>query len=301
MEKIFLGYIYKITNQINGKVYIGQTSKIDPTKRWNEHRHAVIDPDQKERPLYRAMRKYGIDNFKFEVIETVYEEDHTTLNQREQYYIKKYNSFLYSDDSNGYNLTLGGDGHALIDEQEQLEIIKLYQEKQNIQDVRLLTGRDSSVITNILRTHNIKVLTEQEVNANKLGVHIAVYDSHGLIAIYPSQADLGRHCKPNCPRNSICCYCDGEGAYKYFRGYRLERTKLAPFNNDQILTYGDLFVSVVSAYNPTTKEKVASFKSLRDAGRFVGLSETQILRLDKLKKAVKEETVWKGYIWKKDN
>ena len=83
MEKIFLGYIYKITNQINGKVYIGQTSKIDPTKRWNEHRHAVIDPDQRERPLYRAMRKYGIDNFKFEVIETVYEEDHTTLNQRE--------------------------------------------------------------------------------------------------------------------------------------------------------------------------------------------------------------------------
>ena len=58
-----MSYIYKIINDINDKVYIGQTSYSLET-RFKEHLYKV----NLDRPLYRAMRKYGIDNFHIEEI-----------------------------------------------------------------------------------------------------------------------------------------------------------------------------------------------------------------------------------------
>jgi group I intron endonuclease len=61
--------IYKITNKINGKCYIGQSQHIE--KRWTDHKTASHNQNDKgyEYPLYRAFRKYGIDNFTFEIIQ----------------------------------------------------------------------------------------------------------------------------------------------------------------------------------------------------------------------------------------
>lgn len=93
--------IYKITNQVNGKVYIGQSRNIE--KRWNQHRTTAFNSNNHNYnlPLYRAIRKYGIENFIFEVLEECKIEE---LNEKEKYYIKLYNSYF-----EGYNLTLGGD------------------------------------------------------------------------------------------------------------------------------------------------------------------------------------------------
>ena len=60
-----LGQIYIIKNNINDKVYIGQTIQ-DYKRRWHGHKHESKSID---RPLYRAMRKYGYDNFWVELIE----------------------------------------------------------------------------------------------------------------------------------------------------------------------------------------------------------------------------------------
>lgn len=96
--------IYKITNLINHKVYIGQSVNIE--QRWKNHKTRAYYEDCEEynRPLYRAMRKYGIRNFNFEMIEECAPQ---FLNEREQYWIKYYNSF-----EDGYNLTVGGDSSA---------------------------------------------------------------------------------------------------------------------------------------------------------------------------------------------
>ena len=60
--------IYKITNLINNKIYIGQS--VDIKKRWATHkRQAFIKGKEYDKYLYRAIRKYGIDNFSFEIIE----------------------------------------------------------------------------------------------------------------------------------------------------------------------------------------------------------------------------------------
>lgn len=92
--------IYKITNLVNGKSYIGQS--IDIEKRWQQHKSKSSWRVQKEKALYRAFTKYGLDNFEFEIIE---ECKRKFLDKREIYWIKKYDTY-----NNGYNMTKGGQG-----------------------------------------------------------------------------------------------------------------------------------------------------------------------------------------------
>ena len=98
-----MGYIYKITNLINNKVYIGKTERT-VNKRWKEHvKNAKTDKYQNI-ILYRAMRKYGIDNFKVEAIDEV--SNFEDLDEREIYWINYYQSC----GEKGYNTTGGGEG-----------------------------------------------------------------------------------------------------------------------------------------------------------------------------------------------
>lgn len=92
--------IYKITNKKNGNSYIGQA--IDIKTRWSKECSRAFSPNSKEyeKTLSRAFRKYGIDNFTFEIIE---ECDKLALDDREKYYIQLYDTYF-----NGYNETTGG-------------------------------------------------------------------------------------------------------------------------------------------------------------------------------------------------
>lgn len=81
--------IYKIENKINGKIYIGQSVNIE--RRFNEHCR------RDEQQIDQAIQKYGVNNFTFSILEECEIEQ---LNQREDYYISKYNSIV----PNGYNL-----------------------------------------------------------------------------------------------------------------------------------------------------------------------------------------------------
>lgn len=101
-----MGYIYKITNKINSKVYIGQTIRTIST-RWNEHiRKANLLEDKY--PLYKAINKYGKENF---IIEELEECSDNLLDEREIYWIHYYNSF---NSKMGYNCTSGGKGTNII-------------------------------------------------------------------------------------------------------------------------------------------------------------------------------------------
>lgn len=91
--------IYKIENLITHHIYIGQSTNIDT--RWRRHKDDVHS-GKKDYPLYRAINKYGIDNFSFEIIEECSKE---ALDEREQFWIKYYNSY-----KDGYNQTTGGQG-----------------------------------------------------------------------------------------------------------------------------------------------------------------------------------------------
>lgn len=103
------GYIYKIENELNNKCYIGQTkNQKGYIERWKQH----IKSSEKmiNNKLYNAIRKYGIDNFKFEIIECVELNFYNDciLDELEIKYVTKYDSYR-----NGYNSTLGGQNVAV--------------------------------------------------------------------------------------------------------------------------------------------------------------------------------------------
>ena len=91
--------IYKITNKINGKVYIGQSKNI--TTRWEAHKNHARG-SLKQSFITNAMRKYGVENFVKEVLEKCKIED---LDERERYWIKYYDS---TNREKGYNQSEGG-------------------------------------------------------------------------------------------------------------------------------------------------------------------------------------------------
>ena len=83
-----MGYIYKITNTITCKCYIGETIQHDYKKRWKKHLNSL---KYKEGcPLLKSsMKKHGVENFKFEILIICFDQD---LVRYEKEYIKKYNS-----------------------------------------------------------------------------------------------------------------------------------------------------------------------------------------------------------------
>lgn len=104
---LFEGFIYKIFNDVNRKIYIGQTIKTIE-ERWKEHKYNVRKKKSLTMPIYGAMLSIGIDHFNIELVEkyeaTTQQELKDLLNSAERQYIADYNC----RQPNGYNKALGG-------------------------------------------------------------------------------------------------------------------------------------------------------------------------------------------------
>jgi len=94
-----MGYVYLVTNKVNGMKYVGQSLQLDINKRWYSHKK--VDKHNVGQILYNAYKKYGIDNFDYKIICICFDED---TDKYEEEYIKKYNTVH----PNGYNLLQGG-------------------------------------------------------------------------------------------------------------------------------------------------------------------------------------------------
>ena len=147
--------IYKITNLINSKSYIGQS--VLPQKRWQQHcsdANAHCD----DYPIHNAIRKYGKNNFSFEIIE--WTKDY---NEREKELIKHYNTIA----PNGYNVVEGGANAVLVGEingrntisSSAVSLIILDLRKNRLSDRQIATkyGTTDKIISDINhgRTHRI--------------------------------------------------------------------------------------------------------------------------------------------------
>lgn len=168
-----MAYIYQIINDINNKIYIGKTEfSID--KRFKEHCSDAFKERNEKRPLYSAMRKYGIKHFHIELIE---ETDNPE--EREKYWIEQKQSF-----KNGYNATLGGDGKKYLDYDL---IIASYNEIKSIKDTAISLGISSDSVSNVLRANNISIITSSEVIQKKYGKVVNMYDlQNTFLKTFPS-------------------------------------------------------------------------------------------------------------------
>ena len=135
--------IYKIVNDINNKVYIGKTEN-SLEKRFAEHCKDSQKREEEKRPLYAAMRKYGVEHFSIELVEECNIE---IVSLREQYWIGFYKGY-----TEGYNATLGGDGKAYINREE---IFDLWNMGNSLKEIADKTKHDKGWISSILHTQGI--------------------------------------------------------------------------------------------------------------------------------------------------
>ena len=105
-----MGYIYLVTNLVNGHQYIGQTVQSDIKSRWKQHR--TVNSNTIGRYLSDAYKKYGIDNFKFQIVCICFDSD---IDELEKHYISKFNTLA----PKGYNLKSGGKHRYLSKETKE--------------------------------------------------------------------------------------------------------------------------------------------------------------------------------------
>ena len=197
-----MAYIYKITNNINNKVYIGKTEQINPEERWREHLREAGREGRKHRAIYAAMRKYGIENFSFEVL-----EETQLPNEREQDYIQEYDSY-----HNGYNETLGGDGRTYLDLPEK-EILTYYLRVKNLRKTAEHFQHDVRTIRQVLYKYNVQRYSSGE-SAKKAVMQIDK-DTDEIIAIFPSATEAELSVPTGKHINQVC-----KGSRKTAGGYK---------------------------------------------------------------------------------
>lgn len=181
-----MAYIYKITNQLNNKIYIGKTL-LTPEKRFKEHCRDAFKATEKHRPLYSAMNKYGIENFKIEVVE---ECNDKILSDREKYWIEYYGSF-----KNGYNATIGGDGKPYLDYNL---ICETYKNVNNLKLTANLCHCNEDSVRNILNERAIQIKTSEEILKELYSKLVNQYDKNdNYIQSFSSLTEAAKWLKEN--------------------------------------------------------------------------------------------------------
>lgn len=199
-------YIYKITNKVNNKIYIGKTlSSIE--KRWNQHRKDFQRENMENRPLYSAMKKYGIENFEISLVEECEEK---CISEKEQYWVEFYGSFKY-----GYNATLGGDGKRYADYDL---IYALWREGKTVKEIHNITSYDDHTIKVALDCYEVSSEERRKRADNKKGRCVVQLDKNTeeIINIFSTIGDANKFLnKQNSGHISEVCNGKRKTAYGY--------------------------------------------------------------------------------------
>lgn len=158
-----MGYIYLIKNNVNNKVYIGQTIRTI-NKRWQGHVYLV---GKSNKELYKDMEIYGIHSFTIKEIEKC---ENSKLNDREKYYIRLYDSF-----NNGYNNTLGGSGSSTSNITDEL-ILNIIDDIDNMSIKELCIKYNISSTTLKQIRFEYGILTDIDITYTNEKHSIIMYD-----------------------------------------------------------------------------------------------------------------------------
>lgn len=213
--------IYKATNSINGKVYIGFDSNWP--KRKSVHKSSSKNKSN-DTKFYRAIRKYGWDAFEWHILYQSENQEHT-LNVMESFFIEKYDSF-----NNGYNSTLGGDGvfGLIVSEETKKKIseknkIPKPQTKEHIEK-RIKSGLETRKLKKKAghsyspKKETIEKQINTKIKNNTTGKGIPKSKSH-------------IESMKNRPQDTIvvtCPFCGKSGDYKNMKRWHMDRCKENP-------------------------------------------------------------------------
>lgn len=144
-----MGYIYKIINDINNKIYVGQTKRT-LEKRWQEHIRYAQEKDSRTK-FYKAIQEIGVEHFKIISIEEIFGIEER--NNREKYWIQYYDSF-----NNGYNSTRGGgcfEWNGASKKEVCDKIIELRLEGASYTEITEAVHCGRQLISNVLKSANL--------------------------------------------------------------------------------------------------------------------------------------------------
>jgi hypothetical protein len=154
--------IYKCTNNVNGKVYIGYTRK-SLEKRITEHKSNSKKGSQYL--LHKAIQKYGVNAFDWEIIFESKDKNYV-LQEMESYFIKEYNS--YFETNCGYNMTYGGQG-GMTDRTHTQETKNKLKFARSKRDVQPMLGKKHSLESKITMSETRKNNPDRFIHAKTAG------------------------------------------------------------------------------------------------------------------------------------
>jgi len=166
--------IYKATNKVNGKSYIGFDSKW-PCRQWS-HKCAAFT-NNSQLTFHRAIRKYGWDNFAWEVIHQS-DDKEITLNEMERKFILEHDTF-----HNGYNMTFGGEGSfGVVVTQGRRDKIGKANSRSTLTNEGRKRKQEFSRLNNPMYREDVKTkhrerLLEVKPNAKKVTNGVKIYAS----------------------------------------------------------------------------------------------------------------------------
>lgn len=264
------GIIYLITNKENGHKYVGQTTQ-PMNKRWQQH--IMESSKMSQKPLHRAFRKYGVHRFSIQEIDECEQE---LLNEREEYWIKHYNTF---ESSEGYNATSGGEKPIFNQEtKDKLSVIM-----SNIERTDSWTQNISNSLKEKAKKEPWGLLTEKNRgNGKHSGLKIRGKNLEtGLCKEYENARMAALDITGDANKNSNILLAARNNGTAYGHKWLIleEKTKKKP----------------VFGVNKKTELIEVRYESIAEAIRQLGLNSKGTGIMKSLKNPGRFS--WKGYLW----
>ena len=286
-----MAIIYKITNKINGKIYIGETTS-SLEQRWKDHCRDGKNGSHNKSVLHDAMHKYGIDNFSIEQIDKVPDEQRF---EKETEYIIKYQSLV---SQHGYNIVLYGTGYGIYNADD---FVELWEQGYTQQEIIDIIGCSQSTVKKFLSSYGVTSFDFKSragiESAKKQGLNkpIEQYSLDGqFIQEWESASDCARH-NIDFIQSGISQACRGEiSSYKgYLWKLKADTTPIEVLVQRCLNTpEGCKPPKKIAQIDKNTKQIVCIYNSAAQAARELGIKHKTNICL-----AARKGTLSHGYYW----
>jgi group I intron endonuclease len=265
-----MGFIYKITNKITNKCYIGETVKPDPEKRWTQHKN-TIKRGIGCPALQDAVKKYGVENFKFDVILICFDEDRFKY---EIEYIKKYNTLV----PNGYNILEGGPGGSFKGKTHSEET------KKQISETIKQKYIDNPELKREMSERN-KILMNSHIINNKIREGIKNSKKFQQMILDKKVGNYNNRPHSEETKNKI-----RESVDKYYNENPIISQVNIIKHRDAMAKSTGVKIRQYDSHN----NLINTFVSISEASRQTGITKTSIQNF------AKNNTINRGFIWKRE-
>lgn len=286
-----MAIIYKITNKINGKIYIGETTS-SLEQRWKDHCKDGKNGSHNKSVLHDAIHKYGVDNFSIEQIDEVPDEQRF---EKETEYIIKYQSLV---SQHGYNIVLYGTGYGIYNADD---FVELWEQGYTQQEIIDIIGCSQSTVKKFLSSYGVTSFDFKSragiESAKKQGLNkpIEQYSLDGqFIQEWESASDCARH-NIDFIQSGISQACRGEiSSYKgYLWKLKADTTPIEVLVQRCLNTpEGCKPPKKIAQIDKNTKQIVCIYNSAAQAARELGIKHKTNICL-----AARKGTLSHGYYW----